>query len=298
MKNILLATDLTPNSDRALARAIMLAMQPGVRLHIIHVVPPYPFKKAKQLTQSLKEELESIISKNIKSYRSAGNLSFNIAVVQAADNYLEILKHAHKVKADLIIMGMHGKSKFRDLFVGTTIERVIRKGLKPVLMVKNISIDPYQDVLCGIDFSPGSRAALHVATDIAPNADFHLVHAYEIPYYAEATYEYVVSKALVEEKHQKKMDNFLKQEMAYFKKQCPKARAEFNGKLVPGVVHKVLVRKAKGLKADLLAIGAHGQVGFVLPSSKLGGSAQEILINPPCDVLVVNNWMDVSQILI
>ncbi len=94
------------------------------------------------------------------------------------------------------------------------------------------------------------------------------------------------------------MDGFLKQEIAYLKKKHPKARAEMNGKLVPGVVHKALVKKAKSLKADLIAIGAHGQEGFVLPSSKLGGSAQEILINPPCDVLVVNNWTDVSQILI
>ncbi len=218
--------------------------------------------------------------------------------MQAVDNYLEILKHAHKIKADLVVMGMHGKSKFQDLFVGTTIERVIRKGLKPVLMVKNISVDSYQDILCGIDFSPGSRAALRVATDIAPNADFHLIHAYEVPYYAEATYEYVVSKALVEEKHQKNMDDFLKQEIAYFKTQHPKSRAEISGKLVPGIVHKALVKKVKSLKADLLTIGAHGQVGFVLPSSKLGGSAQEILINPPCDVLVVSNWTNMSQILI
>ncbi len=298
MKNILLATDLTPNADRALVRAIKLASETGAQLHVIHVVPPYPFKKTKQLTQSLKEELEDIINKHIKAYRGANNLKPSITVVQAVDNHLEILKHAHKARADLLVMGMHGKSKFRDLFVGTTIERVIRKGLKPVLMVKNIPADSYQDVLCGIDFSSGSRAALRVATDIAPNADFHLVHAYEIPYYAEATYEYVVSKALVEEKHQKNMDNFLKQEIAYFKKQHPKARAEISGKLVPGVVHKVLVKKAKSLKVDLLAIGAHGQVGFVLPSSKLGGSAQEILINPPCDVLVVNNSTNMSEILI
>lgn len=298
MKNILLATDLTPNADRALARALKLAMETGAQLYVIHVVPPYPFKKTKQLTQTLKEELENIINKGIKTYRIAENLKCNITVVQAVDTYLEILKHAHKVKADLIVMGMHGKSKFRDLFVGTTIERVIRKGLKPVLMVKNISFDPYLDVLCGVDFSSGSRVALRTATDIAPNAGFHLIHAYEIPYYAEATYEYIVSKALVEEKHQKKMDGFLKQEIAYLKKQHPKARAEMNGKLIPGVVHKALVKKAKSLKADLIAIGAHGQEGFVLPSSKLGGSAQEILINPPCDVLVVNNWTDVSQILI
>lgn len=90
----------------------------------------------------------------------------------------------------------------------------------------------------------------------------------------------------------------MKQEIAYFKKQHPNARAQISGKLVPGVAHKVLVKKSKSLKADLLTIGAHGQVGFVLPSSKLGGLAQEILINPPCDVLVVNNWTEMSQILI
>jgi hypothetical protein len=60
----------------------------------------------------------------------------------------------------------------------------------------------------------------------------------------------------------------------------------------------VLTKKVRTFKADLLTIGAHGDVGFVLPGTKLGGTALEMLFNPPCDVLVVNNWKDMSQMLI
>ena len=68
--------------------------------------------------------------------------------------------------------------------------------------------------------------------------------------------------------------------------------------MAAGKPEKVLVKKVKGLKADLLTIGANGETGFILPGTKLGGTALEILLDPPCDVLVANNWKDMTKILI
>lgn len=78
-------------------------------------------------------------------------------------------------------MGMHGKAKLIDMFVGTTIEKVIRKGIKPVLMVKNKVIGNYTDVLVGTDFSAGSKQAFHVAIELFPKSNFHLIHSYSFP---------------------------------------------------------------------------------------------------------------------
>jgi universal stress protein E len=47
------------------------------------------------------------------------------------------LRMAADINTDLIVMGAHRKQFLRDVFVGTTVERVIRTGPYPVLMVNN-----------------------------------------------------------------------------------------------------------------------------------------------------------------
>ena len=74
MKNILLATDFTPNSDRAVARALSLAKETGASLYILHVVPLYPLKKLKRLGQSLKEELQELIHKQVEAQHSKSGI--------------------------------------------------------------------------------------------------------------------------------------------------------------------------------------------------------------------------------
>ena len=297
MKNILLATDFTPNSDRAVARALSLAKETGASLYILHVVPLYPLKKLKRLGQSLKEELQELIHKQVEAQHSE-KVKIYVNVVQAPDIFNEILLHAHSTKADLIVLGMHSKSKLQDFFTGTTIERVIRSGLKPVLVVKNMTTGSYKKIVSGIDYSPGSYTAFRMAKDLAPKANFYAIHAYETPYYAHKTYKYAISRSLVEERHQKKMDKFLKKEIADLNKNQKNERVTNTGQLAPGKPYNKLTGKAKNLKADLLTIGAHGETGFILPGTKLGGTALEVLLDPPCDVLVANNWNDIPQIII
>lgn len=107
-----------------------------------------------------------------------------------------------------------------------------------------------------------------------------------------------MSKALVEERHQKKLDKFLKNEISHFNKIQKNGGGTITGQLAPGKPCKILTKKVKSLKASLLTIGAHGDSGFILPGTKLGGTALEVLLDPPCDVLVANNWNDIPKIII
>jgi nucleotide-binding universal stress UspA family protein len=286
MKNILLATDLAANSDRAMERALKLAKENCAKLHIVHVLPGY---KEKKLTSSLKEDTEDLIKGYVYDYKDSQGLSITITALQGDEAYAEILGYAKKIKADLIVMGMHGKTKIRDLFVGTTLERVVRKGIWPVLMVKNKPTGgPYQSIMASVDFDPGSRAALRMAMEIAPKAVFSVVHAYNIPVYVgETSYLYIESIAAMEEEQQKILDAFLKTETTHFKKEHNGATSRLSCKLVGGPTYDTLVKQAKNAKADVIALGAHGRIG-VMPG-KLGGTAQDILANPPCDVLVARD---------
>ena len=84
-------------------------------------------------------------------------------MVVTGDPFDGILRTAADVNADLIVMGSHRKQLLLDIFIGTTIERVIRKGSFPVLMVNNEAQRRYEKVVAPVDMSDASANALRVA---------------------------------------------------------------------------------------------------------------------------------------
>ncbi len=283
MKKILLATDLGPSCDRAMERALKLAKEQKAKLYVVHALPGY---KAKALRSTLKQEAENLIKGYLADYKDADDIEVMIDVAQNGSPETHILNATQKVKADLIIMGMHSKAKFRDMFVGTTLERVARKITKPLLMVKDKPTGPYQSIITGIDFAPASRSALRTAMELSPHGVFELIHTYQIPVAYPATAELALETYAQTEKAQNKaMIAFLNTEAAYFKKIHNGQHKKINEKLVEGPAYDMLVKDAKTWKADLIAIGAHGNA--IITPSKLGGVAEDILANPPCDVLLV-----------
>ena len=85
----------------------------------------------------------------------------------------------HETKKSIIVVGAHGAQFIKDLLVGTTAEKVVRKGDRPVLVVKRPVHGPYRRVLVAMDFSEQSRKALELGLRLAPGAKFHLLHAYQ-----------------------------------------------------------------------------------------------------------------------
>ena len=78
-------------------------------------------------------------------------------------------------------MGAHRKQFLRDVFVGNDLERVIRTGPYPVLMVNNeVTGSPYRTVLAPVDMSAPSANAIKVAQTLRliEGAQVTLVHAF------------------------------------------------------------------------------------------------------------------------
>lgn len=285
MKNILLATDLAAETDRALERALALATAMAAKLHVLHVCPAYSFSDKKKSTSILRQGAEDKLKRYLAGFTDLNDLKPTIHVVESREVFLEIIQCAEKIRAGLIVMGMHGKAKLQDLFVGTTVERVIRKGIKPVLMVKDKPIEGYQNVLVGTDFSAGAKKALRVALELAPQSSFHLVHSYDIPdtYIGVKISQYagdVVEKAELD-----KLEHFVKGNLKIFKKYGIDSK-KLQYRIIQGDVLQCLMHEVDFVKAELLAIGTHSRA--TLMPYKLGGTAHDILCNPPCDVLVSN----------
>ncbi|MEA3545400.1 MAG: universal stress protein [Thermodesulfobacteriota bacterium] len=288
MNNILIATDLTSETDHAFERAVNLALALSAKLHILHVCPSYSFRNTKKLTISLKQDAETTIKKHLDNCKEVKNLKCSITVVDGREVFAEIIDHAEKVKADLIVMGMHGKAKLLDMFVGTTIERVARKGTRPILMVKDKLRRDYKNILVGTDFSTGSKQALCVALELAPNSFFHLVHSFDFPdtYTGDKIAQYAGD--VVVKFESLRLEGFVKENKKILQ-QFGVDPQNFHFWTTQGAVYPCLIREVAAAKADLIAIGTHSHLNLM--PFKLGGTAQDILADPPCDVLVARGFL-------
>ena len=76
-------------------------------------------------------------------------------------------------------MGTGEKASLRQRLLGSTIDRVLRHALQPVLSVRDRTQASYRTMAVATDFSPPSQEALDCALTFFPNAKATVVHTYE-----------------------------------------------------------------------------------------------------------------------
>lgn len=282
MKKFLMATDLSARSDRALERAVMLAQDHEAYLTIAHVIDEdLPSALSDAQEDAAKHAIDEYVDKLAAGKRD--RISIKVVCGRA---HADILDMSEKVEADLVILGMHREDAFKDRFRGTTAERIIRAGGVPVLLVKDRVIRPYQQVIVGVDFSAFSRRAVEFAVQFVPNGNFHLVHAYGVPFegflYGHDTKRQVAKLQEVE------FEKMINDEMATFLASLDEKVAGIERVMKQGTVREVIFEQARRLKPDLVAMGTHGRTGIA--HAFLGSVAEDLLRAPPCDVLAVKSF--------
>jgi nucleotide-binding universal stress UspA family protein len=106
------------------------------------------------------------------------DVQIGLVLQEAPDVHREILAQADALKADLIVVGSHGRSGFERLLLGSITEKVLRKATCPVMVVPP-RVDEaalsravhVSRMLCPVDFSDSSIAALTFAISLAEEAD-------------------------------------------------------------------------------------------------------------------------------
>ncbi len=271
MKRILVTSDLSVRSDRALDRAIQLANEHGADLSVLHVVdddlPP-------AMVETLSEAARGALSRALEA-AGAGTAAVELRVGPVVET---VCATAEELNADLVVMGVHKARAFWDMVSGTTMERTVRALKRPVLLVAERVNGPYASVLCGIDLSPASAAAARAAARVAPKARMTAFHAVHIPYRGltgtdDTMYE---------------LAPFLAEAEAELSRWWPgadlPATLERPTPTADDVAHGFEIARLKA-GADLFALGAHGR--SALAPTRLGTFAEHLLRHPVCDVLVV-----------
>ncbi len=279
LQRILVANDLSPRAEKALTRAMQLAVEHRATLTVLHVME----ERAQDETeiQQMTEKIAEALRQQTERF-TPHPLGAVTTQVVTGKPFVEIIRRAREQAADLIVVGAHGEHFLKDLFVGTTAEKIARKGDRPVLVVKQAPQSPYQRVLVAVDFSESSRHALEFALQLAPAAEFHVLYAYE-----GFEGRLVVGGASESEiaRYRRHLAKEAKQEMIVFLHDSGCTGKAVHHLLRHGRAPYIITKVAKRLHADLVAVGTTGRTG--LPYILLGSVAEHVLREVNCDVLVV-----------
>lgn len=178
---ILLATDLSGRSDRALDRAVRLAHHWGAELHIVHVLED---STALPDTHGLPSwrwppDMAAVVELQIRDDVQGPCPDLRVHV-EEGPVLPSILKVVAREKPGLVVVGGRRPEPFGDL--GRTIDELFRRCPVSVLVVKRRPHGAYRKVLVGDDFTKEARHGLEVAVHLFPDAGFTLMHAHEMAY--------------------------------------------------------------------------------------------------------------------
>ncbi|MBC7174273.1 MAG: universal stress protein [Polyangiaceae bacterium] len=141
IRTILCPVDFSPGSQAATDYAIGLAQKLGAKLHLVHVYP-LPMLTAPDGGMMLPASVLADVSDNAsKALRKAADACIAKGITPETHlgdgaPHTEILRVAEQVKADLIVMGTHGRSGFAHLLLGSVAEKVVRSSRIPVLTTR------------------------------------------------------------------------------------------------------------------------------------------------------------------
>jgi len=174
-QRILVASDLTAYTDRALDRAAFLAAQSGAAIRLVHSIDPGPLPE-----KYLRKNISDAEAQLKRDAREVGIDEDRVSVkVSLGTAETIVTDEAQAMQADLVVLGLSHDSSLSGLVRGTTVDKVVRRSPCPVLVVKTRAKRPYARITVALDLAAPSRKALDLALREFPGAEISLIHVVE-----------------------------------------------------------------------------------------------------------------------
>lgn len=265
MKKILVPTDFSDQAEKALKVAAQLARKFDSEIYLLHMlelplqlIDPVQGSNTHNLPESIffmKLAHQRFAKLMEKPYLKDLNVKETVLFHQAFDGIKEV---SEERKCDLIVMGSHGASGFKEMFIGSNTEKVVRTSSIPVLVIKKDHPDfKVEDFVFATDADEANRHTLIKAAEIAKklSAKLHLL-------FINTPNNFITSKEAYD-----MLDRFI----------------EGSGvnDLKTHVYNDISVEKgilnfARNLDAGLIGISTHGRKGI---AHFFNGSVSEDLVN-------------------
>lgn len=143
-KNILVPTDGSELSDKAIRAAIEFAKSNGSRIVALSVAEPYPYSPladnpfapdAGAYEEKMKALAQAYVQKVADAAKEAG-IATETCVTLSFTPYDEIVKAAAQFHCDVIFMASHGRKGLNKLFIGSETQKVLAHTELPVLVFR------------------------------------------------------------------------------------------------------------------------------------------------------------------
>ncbi|HWC04580.1 MAG TPA: universal stress protein [Methylomirabilota bacterium] len=143
-RRILHATDLSRASRPALVKAIALARQNRARLLIAYALPPLVVPTGADLVspgtyeaidRSTREHARKRIAALVQRAKQAGARATGLLLDGSPDE--QVPRAARRHRADLIVIGTHGRTGLSKVLLGSVAERLVRVAPSPVLTIRS-----------------------------------------------------------------------------------------------------------------------------------------------------------------
>ena len=280
MKKILVPVDFSECSRLAVDFAANLARKTSGEIYLLHVLETGEPDAGMGSTGTWagSEEVSTVpymigrlerVKTQMQNFISENGLT-NLAVrdfVEVGEPHLKINDAAEKYGADLIAMGTHGVSGLKELFIGSTAEKVVQHANRPVLSIQEkITVNP-SNIIFASDFTDEADKVFDTVKNFASiyQAQIHLLKVVD------------------------RDDEYKKKEYhAHLRAFATRHNvADYPFSILPAPkTEEGILLLSKEINADLIAIGTHGRRGL---ARFFNGSVSEELINHSyCPVLTVN----------
>jgi len=292
IKLILCPIDFSEFSARAYDHALSLAGHYRAKLVAQHIVelgqhPSLGFaatvENYEKYCQDLREYAQRQLEEFVKNH-AHDKVQPELVVHQGTAPDL-ILSFAGAQKADLIVMGLHGRRGFDRLMLGSVTDRVMRRAQCPVLAVCHPTPE---SMVAGKE----KRHAHHLnrilfCADFSENSDRAL--RYAISATAEYDAELILLHVLDESPSPGEMEQMVAEATAQLDKLIPPLRCQdlkIRTAVRIGKPYQQIIQLALESQIDLISMGARGQGALDL--AVFGSTTYRVMQLGPCPVLAVH----------
>ena len=299
LHRILCPVDFSEPSLRALRHAVAFADWYESGLTALYVNPTLPIEGGADVgtfavgsTATAVMEARTIaVAQDLRGFvkRAAGDRPVDVEVEAEPGIAEVIVARASSLPADLIVMGTHGRTGIKRLLLGSVAERVLRTAPCPVMVVPPHDAVPtetvsFKHIVCAIDFSDSSLAALRWGLSLAQETDAYLslLHTIEVP--PELRGSAVLTDEEVDELNASARADALNRLRSLIPPQAV-GFCSIDTATATGEAAHAILRFAAEQKADLIVMGAqgHGAIDRFI----FGSKTRDVIGAATCPVLTV-----------
>ena len=142
-KRILVPTDGSDITAKAIDTAVTLAKSVGAKLYTISVKEPFPYSAISEMQPTPPQEFfdaqERIATKRVQAVSelcAAADVPCQAHTVEALHPWEAIIDHAKRMECDLLVMASHGRRGVSALLLGSETQKVLTHSKVPVLVVR------------------------------------------------------------------------------------------------------------------------------------------------------------------